>query len=135
MANEIKVTTKLSHDNFMEVKKKGTFNVEDAFKMLSDAGISSASRKESIYRLEIFSGKSEKERKALRKKLRNKRDDFVTFMLSANESKRKELCEMWKSYAVNIYKDIFTVYESNTSTDKQNDLATFTQILRKNLTK
>ena len=129
-----KVTTKLSHDNFQEVSKKGTFSVEDAFKMLSDAGISTANRKESIYRLEIFSGKSEKERKALRKKLRNKRDDFVSFMLSANETKRKELCEMWKSYAVNIYRDIFTMYESNTSTDKLSDLADFTKILRKELT-
>ena len=104
------------------------------FNLLASNGIISASRKESIYCLEIFSGKTEKERKAMRKKLRNNRDNFVSEMLSANETKRKSLCQTWKEYATGIYKDIFTVYESNTSTDKLADLATFTQILRKELT-
>lgn len=71
----------------------------------------------------------------MRKKLRNNRDNFVSEMLSANETKRKNLAQTWKEYATGIYKDIFTVYESNTSTDKLADLATFTQILRKELTK
>lgn len=70
----------------------------------------------------------------MRKKLRNNRDNFVSEMLSANETKRKSLAQTWKEYATGIYKDIFTVYESNTSTDKLADLATFTQILRKELT-
>ena len=104
------------------------------FNLLASSGIISASRKESIYCLDIFSGKTEKERKAMRKKLRNNRDNFVSEMLSANETKRKNLAQTWKEYATGIYKDIFTVYESNTSTDKLADLATFTQILRKELT-
>ena len=104
------------------------------FNLLASSGIISASRKESIYCLDIFLGKTEKERKAMRKKLRNNRDNFVSEMLSANETKRKNLAQTWKEYATGIYKDIFTVYESNTSTDKLADLATFTQILRKELT-
>lgn len=123
MANEKKVTTPTKVD--MTAK----FNL-----LASNGIISSASRKESIYCLEIFSGKSEKERKAMRKKLRNNRDNFVSEMLSANEEKRKNLAQTWKEYATGIYKDIFTVYESNTSTDKLSDLAEFTQILRKKLT-
>lgn len=121
MANEKKVTTPTKVD--MTAK----------FNLLTSNGIIS-SRKESIYCLEIFSGKSEKERKAMRKKLRNNRDNFVSEMLSANEEKRKNLAQTWKEYATGIYKDIFTVYESNTSTDKLSDLAEFTQILRKKLT-
>lgn len=106
------------------------------FARLAETGIISASRKESIYCLEIFAGKSEKERKAMRKKLRNNRDNFVTEMLSTkSEEKRKNLAQIWKDYAMGIYKDIFIVYESNTSPDKISDLATFTQILRQELTK
>lgn len=123
MANEKKVTT----PNKVDLGAK--------FNLLASSGIISASRKESIYCIEIFSGKTEKERKAMRKKLRNNRDNFVSEMLSANETKRKNLAQTWKEYATGIYRDIFTVYESNTSTDKLADLATFTQILRKELTK
>lgn len=124
MANEKKVTTPTT-----KVDMTAKFN------LLASSGIISASRKESIYCLEIFSGKTEKERKAMRKKLRNNRDNFVSEMLSAtNEEKRKNLAQTWKEYATGIYKDIFTVYESNTSTDKLSDLAEFTKILRKELT-
>lgn len=123
MANDKKVTTPTKVD--MTAK----------FNLLASNGIISASRKESIYCLEIFLGKTEKERKAMRKKLRNNRDNFVSEMLSAkSEEKRKSLCQTWKEYATGIYKDIFTVYESNTSTDKLSDLAEFTKILRKELT-
>lgn len=122
MTNEKKVTTPTKVD--MTAK----------FNLLASSGIISASRKENIYCLEIFSGKTEKERKAMRKKLRNNRDNFVSEMLSANETKRKSLAQTWREYATGIYKDIFTVYESNTSTDKLPDLAEFTQILRKELT-
>lgn len=122
MANEKKVTTPTKVD--MTAK----------FNLLASSGIIS-NRKESIYCLEIFSGKTEKERKAMRKKLRNNRDNFVSEMLSTkSEEKRKNLAQTWKEYATGIYKDIFTVYESNTSTDKLADLAEFTQILRKELT-
>ena len=124
MANEKKVTT--------PTKK---VDLSAKFNLLASNGIISASRKESIYCLEIFSGKTEKERKAMRKKLRNNRDNFVAEMLSTkSEEKRKNLAQTWKDYATGIYRDIFTVYESNTSTDKLSDLAEFTQILRKELT-
>lgn len=120
-----------------ETKKVTTASKVDMtakFNLLAESGIISASRKESIYCLDIFAGKSEKERKAMRKKLRNNRDNFVTEMLSAkSDEKRKNLAQTWKDYATGIYKDIFVVYESNTSTDKISDLATFTQILRKEL--
>lgn len=123
MANETKKVTTTSK-----------VDLASKFNMLAQSGIISASRKESIYCIELFSGKSEKERKAMRKKLRNNRDNFVTEMLATtNETKRQNLAQMWKEYATGIYKDIFVVYESNTSIDKQNDLATFTQILRKEL--
>ena len=125
MANEKKVATPTKVD------------LGAKFNLLASSGIISASRKESIYCLEIFSFNSEKERKAMRKKLRNNRDNFVSEMLSTKEDdeiKRKSLAQTWKEYATGIYKDIFTVYESNTSTDKLSDLAEFTQILRKELT-
>lgn len=119
-----------------ETKKVTTTSKVDMaakFNLLSANGIISTSRKESIYCLDIFAGKTERERKSLRKKLRNTRDNFVSEMLSANETKRKSLCQTWKEYATGIYRDIFTIYESNTSSDKLSDLATFTQILRKEL--
>ena len=123
MANEKKVTTPTKVD------------LSAKFNLLASKGIISASRKGSIYCLEIFSGKTEKERKAMRKKLRNNRDNFVAEMISTkSEEKRKSLAQTWKEYATGIYKDIFTVYESNTSTDKLADLAEVTQILRKELT-
>lgn len=121
-ANEVKTTVKV--------------DLAAKFAAVKAAGISSVgTKKDSLYCAEIFSGMSEKQKKAQRKKLRNNRDDFVQKMLSAKESDRKGIALCWKEFATGVYKDIFQIYETNTSADKTNDLATFVQMVRKELAK
>lgn len=117
-----------------EVKTTSKVDLAAKFAAVKAAGISSVgTKKESIYCPELFQGMTEKQKKAQRKKLRNNRDDFVKKMLSARESDRKGIANCWKQFATGVYKDIFQIYETNTSVDKLDDLSTFVQIIRKEL--
>lgn len=130
MANK----TTISAEN--AVKTTSKVDLAAKFAAVKAAGISSVgTKKDMLYCSEIFAGLTEKQKKTQRKKLRNNRDDFVQKMLSAKESDRKGIAICWKEFATGIYRDIFQIYETNTSTDKLNDLATFVQMVRKELAK
>lgn len=132
MAN--KTTT--SAENAVKSTSVKKVDLAAKFAAVKAAGISSVgTKRDSLYCPEIFLGLTEKQKKSQRKKLRNNRDDFVQKMLSAKESDRKEIAQCWKEFATGVYKDIFQIYELNTSADKTNDLATFVQMLRKELAK
>lgn len=91
------------------------------------------SKKDSIYKLEIFMGKTEKERKAIRRKIRNVRDAFVNAFENAKANEKNQIAKDWQEYAKNVYKDIFTIFEANTTSDKITDLANFVSGIRKEL--
>ena len=95
---------------------KNSANNSVNFSILS--GISNVgSKHESIYLLSIFEGKTEKEKKALRKKLRNMRDNVITAFNNAEKEQKADIKEKWLQYAKGVYKDINIIFESNTTTD------------------
>lgn len=95
---------------------KNSANNSVNFSILS--GISNVgTKKESIYLLSIFEGKTEKERKALRKKLRNTRDNVISAFNNADTTQKTDIKNKWLQYAKGVYKDLNIIFESNTTTD------------------
>ena len=89
------------------------------FSILS--GISNVgTKKESIYLLSIFEGKTEKERKALRKKLRNMRDNVIIAFNNADTAQKADIKQKWLQYAKGVYKDINIIFELNSTEDNKN---------------
>lgn len=100
------------------------------FSILS--GISNVgTKKESIYLLSIFEGKTEKERKALRKKLRNTRDNVITAFNNANKEQKVDIKQKWLQYAKGVYKDINIIFELNSTEDSKNFCTKFLTDLAK----
>lgn len=88
--------------------------------------INVSSKKESIYNLSIFEGKNEKERKALRTKLRTKRDSVIqTWNNTKDKEQKKIIHQKWLEYAKLVYKDINILFESNTTDDKAISISKF----------
>lgn len=84
-------------------------------------GITSTNaKKESIYLLSIFEGKTEKERKSLRKKLRSKRDSVIDAFNQADNNRKKEIKNAWLEFAKTVYKDVNIIFELNTTDDTKN---------------
>lgn len=82
-------------------------------------------KKESIYKLEILSG-TEKERRAIRRKIRNSRDNIIyRFNESTQEVEKKEIAKVWIDFAKSVYKDINIIFEANTTDDKAATIAKF----------
>lgn len=113
----------------METKKNENVDLFANVSKYTNVG----TKKDSIYKLEIFNGKTEKERKAIRRKIRNVRDAFVNAFASAKPNEKNEIAKDWQTYAKNVYKDIFIIFEANTTTDKITDLAGFVSGIRKEL--
>ena len=89
-------------------------SVFDSLKKYSNIG----TKKNSIYKNELLKG-TEKERKAIRKKLRNARDTMISvFNAEKNAEKRKAIAKDWIEYAKQVYTDINIICEANTTTDK-----------------
>lgn len=81
--------------------------------------INSNNRK-SIYKKELFAEcKTDKEKKALRIKLRKKLYNlFATFLqVEKNPQKLNELKKLWKDYAKNVYLDVSDIIENNAKDD------------------
>lgn len=103
-------TTKVSSDIFSVLK--GFQNV--------------GTKKESIYKVELFNGKSEKERKSLRRKIRNSRDNMIELFNGTKDiAKRKEIATAWKEFAKKVYADTSIIFEANTTDDKAVIIAKF----------
>ena len=110
------------------VKNSGNNSVN--FSILS--GISNVgTKKESIYLLSIFEGKTEKERKSLRKKLRNMRDNVITAFNNADKEQKADIKQKWLQYAKGVYKDINIIFELNTTEDSKNLCTKFINDLAK----
>lgn len=82
-------------------------------------------KKDSIYIPEILSG-TEKERKSIRRKIRNSRDAIVeTFFATKNKAEKKEIAVAWREFAKSVYKNVNVIFEANTTDDKAANLAAF----------
>ena len=88
-------------------------------------------KKESIYKLEILSG-TEKERKAIRRKIRNTRDNIINAFNSAKSKvEKKEIATAWTEFAKGVYKDINSIFEANTTDEKAAQIAEFSANVKK----
>jgi len=95
-----------------------------------------SNKKESIYKSELFSGMSEKERKSFRRQLRAKRDAMINafYNASAIGKTKKEVATAWKKYAEKVYTDASYIFEENTTSDKATIIAKFVADVNKELT-
>lgn len=80
--------------------------------------INSNNRK-SIYKRELFAECTDKEKKALRIKLRKKLYNFfATFLqVEKNPQKLNELKKLWEDYAKDVYLDVSDIIENNAKED------------------
>ena len=87
-------------------------------------------KKDSIYKLEILQG-TEKERKAIRRKIRNTRDNMVDAFNGASKEERKSIAQAWMEFASQVYADTSIIFEANTTDDKAATLAEFVANVKK----
>lgn len=87
-------------------------------------------KKDSIYKLEILSG-TEKERKAIRRKIRNTRDNMVDAFNMATKAEKLEIAKAWMDFASQVYADTNIIFEANTTDDKAATLAEFVANIKK----
>lgn len=89
-------------------------------------------KKESIYKPEILQG-TEKERKAIRRKIRNSRDNMIELFNSSKKSEKKHIAEKWLEFAKNVYVDTNIIFEANTTDDKASLISEFVADIKKEL--
>ena len=87
-------------------------------------------KKDSIYKLEILSG-TERERKAIRRKIRNTRDNMVDAFNAASKEERKSIAQAWMEFASQVYADTNIIFEANTTDDKAATLSEFVANIKK----
>ena len=108
----------------------GTKVSHDVFEMLKEYS-KVGTKKESIYRPEILAG-TEKERKAIRRKIRNSRDNMISaFNDAKNDAERAKIAQVWTAFAKKVYVDINYIFEANTTDDKAATIADFVSKVNK----
>ena len=103
-------------------------SVFDTLKEFQNIG----SKKDSIYKSEILKG-TEKERKAIRRKIRNSRDNMIELFNSAKKAEKKHIAEKWIEFAKQVYVDTNIIFEANTTDDKATLIAEFVANVKKEL--
>lgn len=80
-----------------------------------------------LYKNEIFEGKTDKEKKAIRVKLRKHLENFVISAKQAEKNKDKieAIKKDWIAYAKNIYVNIENIVDANAGEQKQKDVKYF----------
>lgn len=76
------------------------------------------SNRKSIYKQELFNEcPTDKQKKALRIKLRRKRDNFISMYLSSKKDKNKlnQIFNLWKQYSEKVYNDVNIIIDNNST--------------------
>lgn len=91
----------------------------------------------SIYKSNLFEGQDDKGKKAIRRKVRRIRDQFVGVFLEANGKKEalKGLQKDWKEFASQVYNDVSFIFEKNTSEEDQKIFQDFVKAMAIDYTK
>lgn len=88
-----------------------------------------------LYKVNLFEGLNEKEKKHLRIKLRRKLDSFINsafeFVATKKENELKQLKEDWITYAKQIYIDANIICDANVSEQKRKDVILFLDTMNK----
>lgn len=86
-----------------------------------------------IYKKELFEGKTDKEKKSIRIKLRKKRDAFISTFLIVEKDKNKleALKKDWKEYAKLVYNNIEIIMDNNTNKESVQLIKRFVSVMNK----
>ena len=86
-----------------------------------------------IYKKELFEGKTDKEKKSIRIKLRKKRDAFLSTFLVVEKDKNKleALKKDWKEYAKLVYNNIEIIMDNNTNKESVQLIKRFVSVMNK----
>ena len=86
-----------------------------------------------IYKKELFEGKTDKEKKSIRIKLRKKRDAFLSTFLVVEKDKNKleALKKDWKEYAKLVYNNIEIIMDNNTNKESVQLIKRFVSVMKK----
>ena len=82
---------------------------------------------------ELFEGKTDKEKKSIRIKLRKKRDAFLSTFLVVEKDKNKleALKKDWKEYAKLVYNNIEIIMDNNTNKENVQLIKRFVSVMNK----
>lgn len=85
----------------------------------------------SIYKAELFEGQDDKAKKAIRRKIRRIRDQFIgAFLEKKNKpSELKSLQKEWLEFAGQVYNNASAIFEKNTSEADQAICREFTKAM------
>lgn len=95
-------------------------------------------KKSSIYKMELFAGMLDDDKKKLRRKLRKTLQNkfLATFLtIRKNEVELKKLSKIWVEYANKVYNNIDVVCESNTDVETQKLIKQFLESMNNVATK
>ena len=86
-----------------------------------------------IYKKELVEGKTDKEKKSIRIKLRKKRDAFLSTFLVVEKDKNKleALKKDWKEYAKLVYNNIEIIMDNNTNKESVQLIKRFVSVMNK----
>lgn len=127
MANANK-TPKAQETKKAETKKVNALEAITAnIPALAKSGRSTSS----IYRAELFEGQDDKTKKAIRRKVRRIRDQFIgAFLEKKNKpSELKGLQKDWLEFANQVYNNVSFIFEKNTSEEDQAICNEFTKAM------
>lgn len=91
----------------------------------------STGRSASIYKTNLFEGKSAQEKKIMRRKIRKERDSFIKDFKASDKSPAslKKIKKSWNDFTSKIYQDISKVFDQNTNSTSQKEIQEFLQAM------
>lgn len=100
---------------------------ENIFEIGKNVLVSNAGNRKSIYKSEIFAGKTQIEKKHMRTKLRREMAKYLGTFLACknNPDKLKQLKTAWDKYAKIVYTDVTIICDGNTDADTKKLCAEF----------
>ena len=125
MANANKTQVKNSKKDVKaaetKVETKKTVNPLEAIAAKIPALAKAGKATSSIYKAELFDGQDDKGKKAIRRKVRRIRDQFLGAFLEAQGKPEllKALQKDWMEFASQVYNNTQFIFEKNTSEEDQ----------------
>lgn len=130
-----KATPKTKANPKKETKASNFSAIMNSVKDLTPS--TSVSIRGSVYKTELFQDADDKQKKAIRRKLRRIRDSFIGEYLECQKDKAKlqGLQERWVKYASQVYNDVNHIFETNTIEDNRTLCDKFLKAMAQDYTK
>lgn len=111
-----------------------TTDFANLFEGITTISAKGGSNGTSIYKEELFKDMTQDTKKKARTKLRRTRDKFLTAFIQAKGDKKilEALKKDWQRYALQVYKQIDTICESNTEKNTYDLCKRFCEVMNTN---